>query len=334
MQNSLSDYLLVIWAVYHNDLRHQLLAAAEEPVHYAHPLKEDSVHAPLKLWLHFSVLGLIWRDHLRRKVTNPKSMRSAQRREKDCPRIAKRSTDDDSKLPQSNWGRSKNRVGSSEEEKSSSKKSTPEESPNPAIPVGPNPHEEFAKMILAGNSKDWGPEEKSRFVELRKTAIADTIAKTNGLITTLSNTADKVLKDCKRAAVCLIDEACQATHKLAKCSLRYGQHAYRQGSQISSLRMVLQPMTDVSGLDLENDKITLAPSFWLVLNKVTKSGDSYCAAMARLKELGLRKEIEKTIANEVVNAIRKRLNDIAHQDGQGNHNENEQAQAHGETQTD
>ncbi|KAL9613419.1 MAG: hypothetical protein Q9204_008900 [Flavoplaca sp. TL-2023a] len=71
---------------------------------------------------------------------------------------------------------------------------------------------------------------------------------------------------------------------------------------------------------------TLGPGniFWLYrefsnsfLQKVTKSGESYLAAMAKLTELGLKEKIKKTIANEVVNAIRKRLNNIAHQDGQG-----------------
>ncbi|KAL9639860.1 MAG: hypothetical protein Q9204_000926 [Flavoplaca sp. TL-2023a] len=73
-----------------------------------------------------------------------------------------------------------------------------------------NPHEEFKKMIVRGNSNTWSQEEKKSFVELRNLAIADTINKTNGLITTLSNSDDKVLKACKQAAVCMIDEACQA----------------------------------------------------------------------------------------------------------------------------
>ncbi|KAL8999504.1 MAG: hypothetical protein Q9169_001709 [Polycauliona sp. 2 TL-2023] len=83
----------------------------------------------------------------------------------------------------------------------------------PCFKLGPrqkNPHKEFAAMILAGNSRDWNTEEKSHFAKLRKNAIADTIGKTNGLIHTLSASADPVYKECKQAAICMIDEACQA----------------------------------------------------------------------------------------------------------------------------
>ncbi|KAL9042205.1 MAG: hypothetical protein Q9180_000765 [Flavoplaca navasiana] len=74
-----------------------------------------------------------------------------------------------------------------------------------------NPHRELATMISEGNSRDWSTDRKSQYLKLRNIAIANTIGKVNGLVTTLSNMMDKTLVDNKRAKLTVVDEACQAS---------------------------------------------------------------------------------------------------------------------------